>query len=163
MNAEHSKQIEELYFELYDKLMAYACSSMENISLAEEAVQETFRIACQKPESVCNSANPQGWIFVTLKNTIRNIRSNRASAKFLLEQYLLTHASEIVFSDNKLSIDVMYENVAELDEFQLLKEMALEGKSHQEMAEKRGITVSACKKRMQRAKELLQKKLKGSL
>ena len=163
MNAEHSRQIEELYFELYDKLMAYAHSCVENDALAEEAVQETFRIACQKPESVCNSVNPQGWIFVTLKNAIRNIRSNRTTAKLLLEKYLLTNASEIVFSDNKLSVDIIYENVAELDEFQLLKEMAIEGKSHQEMAEKRGITVNACKKRVQRAKELLQKKLKDSL
>ena len=163
MNAEQSRQIEELYLELYHKLMAYACSSIDNISLAEEAVQETFRIACQKPESVCNSDNPQGWIFLTLKNTIRNTRSNQASAKHLLEQYLLTYANEIIFTEHKLSVDVMYENVAELEEFQLLKEMAIDGKSHQEMAEKRGISVNACKKRMQRAKELLQKKLKENL
>ena len=160
MNAGQSKQIEELYFEMYDKLMAYACSNMDNESLAEEAVQETFRIACQKPESVCRSENPQGWLVVTLKNTIRNIRSGRATAKRILEHYLLTYASEIVFTDEKLSVDVMYENIADLDEFQLLKEMAIEGRSHQEMAERRGITVSACKKRVQRAKELLQKKIK---
>jgi DNA-directed RNA polymerase specialized sigma24 family protein len=37
--------------------------------------------------------------------------------------------------------------------------MAVDGKSHLQMAEARGITVAACKKRMERAKKLLQKKL----
>ena len=40
-----------------------------------------------------------------------------------------------------------------------IKEMAIDGRSHLEMATARGITVAACKKRVQRAKETLQKKL----
>ena len=163
MNAVHSKQIEDLYREMFDKLKAYARSVLENDALAEEAVQETFRIACQKPEDVCSCPNPQGWIFITLKHTIRNIQSNRATAKRILEMYLLVEAGETAFSDDKLRIEIAYENVADTEEFQLLKEMAIEGKSHEEMAAARGITVSACKKRVQRAKEKLQKKLKSCL
>lgn len=163
MNADHSKQIEALYFELFDKLMAYARSILDNDALAEEAVQETFRIACQKPESICNSPNPKGWIFITLKNTIHNLRRSRITARHVLEQYLIAQAAEMTFSDNKLSIEVTYENIADTDEFILLKELAIDGKSHEEMAAARGITVSACKKRVQRAKEKLQKKLKNCL
>lgn len=163
MNAVHSKQIEDLYREMFDKLKAYARSVLENDALAEEAVQETFRIACQKPEDVCSCPNPQGWIFITLKHTIHNIQSNRATAKRILEMYLLVEAGETAFSDDKLRIEIAYENVADTEEFQLLKEMAIEGKSHEEMAAARGITVSACKKRVQRAKEKLQKKLKSCL
>lgn len=163
MNVDHSRQIEDLYLEMFDKLKAYARSILESDALAEEAVQETFRIACQKPESVCSCPNPQGWIFITLKNTIRNIQSNRATAKRILEMYLLVEAGETVFSNDKLSIEVTYENVADTEEFQLLKELAIEGKSHEEMAVARGITVSACKKRVQRAKEKLQQKLKNCL
>ena len=163
MNAVHSKQIEDLYREMFDKLKAYARSVLENDALAEEAVQETFRIACQKPEDVCSCPSPQGWIFITLKNTIRNIQSNRATAKRILEMYLLVEAGETAFSDDKLRIEIAYENVADTEEFQLLKEMAIEGKSHEEMAAARGITVSAGKKRVQRAKEKLQKKLKSCL
>ena len=159
----HSEQIEALYFELFDRLMAYASSVLCSPSLAEEAVQETFRIACQKPQDVCDSPNPQGWIFNTLKFTICNIRNNQASAKHLLERYLLTQLNEITISEDRISIDVLYENVADSEEFQLLKELAVEQLSHEEMADKRGISVSACKKRVQRAKEKLQKKLKKSL
>ena len=163
MNVTHSKMIEELYLEMFDKLKAYARSVLESDALAEEAVQETFRIACQKPESVYNCPNPQGWIFIALKNTIRNIQSNRATAKRILEMYLLVEAGQTAFSDDRLSVEVTYENVADTEEFQLLKELAIEGKSHEEMAKARGITVSACKKRVQRAKEKLQQKLKSCL
>lgn len=163
MNAAHSKMIEALYLEMYDKLMAYARSLVESEALAEEAVQETFRIACQKPESVYNSPNPQGWIFITLKNTIRNIQSYRANAKRLLEIYLVACAGEAAYENDRISIEITYEDIADTDEFNLLKEMAIEGRSHEEMAKSRGITINACKKRVQRAKEKLQQKLKNCL
>lgn len=160
MNTEQSTQIEGLYFEMYDKLMAYARSSLDDEALAEEAVQETFRIACQKPEKLCESENPQGWLVITLKNTIRNIKSSRATAKRIVETYLLTQLKEISFTEDRIHLDVLYENVADMEEFRLLKEMAIDGRSHLEMARSRGITVAACKKRVQRAKEALRRKIK---
>lgn len=163
MEQEQRAKIQSLYFEMFDRLMAYARSCLENEALAEEAVQEAFQIACQKPDSVCSSPNPRGWIVNTLRNTVRNIQSRRASAKHVLERYVVSQARDLTFSNDKLSLELLYENVAELEEFKLLAEMAVEGKSHAEMAAQRGITVSACKKRVQRAKETLQKKLKKDL
>ncbi len=163
MIAEHSSQIEALYLELYDKLIVYAESALGSRPLAEEAVQETFRIACQKPDSVYSSPNPQGWIFNALKFTIKNMRSNQATAKHLLERYMLAQAEELTAAPDHISLDVMYENVADSEEFKILKELAIERRSHQEMAAKRGITVNACKKRVQRAKERLHRKLKNCL
>lgn len=159
MNAEQKQRIEALYLEMFDKLMAYARCSLDSEALAEEAVQETFRIACQKPEALCSSNNPQGWLVMTLKNTIRNMRSSRATAKRIVERYLTTQIKEISFTEDKIQLNVLYENVADTEEFKLLSEMAIEGKSHEEMAKARGITVSACKKRVQRAKEKLQRKI----
>lgn len=159
MTEEQRKLISELYQEMFDKLIVYARSSLENDALAEEAVQETFRIACQRPEKLCGSSNPQGWLVLTLKNTIRNMKSNRATAKRIIEKYLVSQIKDISFSEHKISLEVMYENLADTEEFKLIKEMAVDGKSHLEMAQARGITVSACKKRVQRAKETLQKKI----
>lgn len=163
MFADNNSQIEALYMELYDKLIVYAESALGSLPLAEEAVQETFKIACQKPQSVCASPNPQGWIFNTLKFTIKNMRSNQASARHLLERYMFVQAEELTAAPDHVSVDVMYQNVANTEDFQILKELAIEKKSHEEMAAKRGITVNACKKRVQRAKEKLQKKLKNCL
>ncbi|MBQ9167325.1 MAG: sigma-70 family RNA polymerase sigma factor [Oscillospiraceae bacterium] len=159
MDAEQSKRIEELYQEMFEKLRSYAFSSLDNEALAEEAVQETFRIACQKPEKLCDSPNSQGWLVQTLKYTIRNIQSNRATAKRIIEKYLMTQIKEFSFSEDRLDFTVLYENVADTEEFKLLSEMAIEGRSHLEMADSRGISVSACKKRVQRAKETLQRKI----
>lgn len=160
MNREQRKIIEELYREMYDKLMVYACVSLDSESLAEEAVQETFQTACQKPESICDSMNPQGWLVNTLKNTIRNMKRSRTNAKRILETYMMTQLREYSIIEDRVNLNVLYENVADLEEFKLLSEMAIEGRSHEEMARSRNISISACKKRVQRAKETLQRKIK---
>lgn len=159
MTAEQSNRIEQLYFEMYELLLAYARSSLENDSLAEESVQETFRIACLKPDDLLESPNPKGWLIITLKNTIRNTKRSRATASKLLVAYMAEGNYDIAYSEDKISLEVMLENVAQLDEFKLIKEMAVEGKTHLEMANARGISVDACKKRVQRAKEFLRRKI----
>lgn len=161
MNAEQKRIIGELYLEMFDKLMVYASVNLDSESLAEEAVQETFRIACQKPESICSSPNPQGWLVNALKNTIRNMQSSRATAKRIVETYMMTQLREFSVAEDRIHPNVLYENVADSEEFKLLSEMAIEGRSHEEMARSRNITISACKKRVQRAKEILQKKIKN--
>ena len=159
MNAEQNRKIEQLYQEMFEKMKVYACCSLDNEALAEEAVQETFRIACQKPEQLCGSVNPRGWLVQTLKYTIRNIQSNRETAKRIMEKYLMTQIDAFAFSEDRIDLHILYENVADTEELKLLAEMAIEGRSHLEMANSRGISVSACKKRVQRAKETLRKKI----
>ena len=76
---------------------------------------------------------------------------------------MFVQAEELTAAPDHVSVDVMYQNVANTEDFQILKELAIEKRSHEEMAAKRGISVNACKKRVQRAKEKLQKKLKHCL
>lgn len=160
MNAEQAKQIEILYLEMYEKLMVYARSALKNEALAEEAVQDTFWIACQNPEKLCRSPNPQGWLVLALKNTIRNMKSSQATAQRITEQYLVPQYMETASSEDALGVKILYGNVADTEEFKLLSEMAIEGRSHQEMASKRGISINTCKKRVQRAKETLRRKIR---
>ena len=87
------------------------------------------------------------------------MKRSRESARLLLSEYLAAQIEKAVFSEDKIGLEVLYGNVSDMEEFQLLKEMAVDGKSHLEMAQARGISVSACKKRVQRAKEVLEKKL----
>ena len=160
MDIEQRKLIEQLFLEMYDKLVTYARCSLPDASLAEEAVQETFQIACLKPDKLCESLNPRGWLVNTLKYTILNMKRSRESARQLLSNYLITQNECIAFSEDKLSLQLMYEDISHTEEFRLIKEMAIDRRSHLEMANSRGITVNACKKRVQRAKETLQKKIK---
>lgn len=159
MTSDQHKRIEVFYLEMYEQLFIYAQNALKNESLAEEAIQETFRIVCTKPEDLLSSPNPKGWIINTLKYTMQNMRRNRDRTNVLLAQYLAAHSNSDAFSEDRISLEVTYENVAHSEEFQLIKEMAIEGKSHLEMAQARGISVDACKKRVQRAKEFLRRKI----
>lgn len=158
MTSDQRRRIEEFYLEMYDRLFIYARSALDNESLAEEAIQETFRIVCMKPEDLLSSPNPKGWIVNTLKYTIQNMKRSRDKANVLLTQYLAANSS-VAFSEDRISLEVTYENVARSEEFSLIKEMAVDGRSHLEMAQSRGISVAACKKRVQRAKEFLRRKI----
>lgn len=158
MTSDQHKRIEVFYLEMYDQLFLYAQNALKNESLAEEAIQETFRIVCTKPEDFLSSSNLKGWIINTLKYTMQNMRRNRDRTNALLNQYLATYTSD-AFSEDRIPLEVTYENVAHSEEFRLIKEMAVEGKSHLEMAQSRGISVDACKKRVQRAKEFLRRKI----
>lgn len=159
MNAEQSRRITELYIEMYDKLMMVARKNEDNEALAEEAVQETFSIACQKIDECLRHPNPQGWLVTTLKNVILNSKRKRASAKRSIEQFLMAQFKEASVSENRLDLNILYGKTADTEEFKLILELAVDGRSHKEMAESRGISVSACKKRVQRAKEILQRKI----
>lgn len=158
MTSDQHKRIEAFYLQMYDQLFLYAQNALKNESLAEEAIQETFRIVCTKPEDLLSSPNPKGWIINTLKYTMQNMRRNRDRTNALLNQYLATYTSD-AFSEDRIPLEVTYENVAHSEEFRLIKEMVVEGKSHLEMAQSRGISVDACKKRVQRAKEFLRRKI----
>lgn len=160
MNAEQSRQITELYLEMYDGMMRVARKNEESEALAEEAVQEAFCIACQKLDDCLGSPNPRGWLMSTLVNVILNARKKRANGRRLIEKYLATKYREAAVSENRLDLNILYGKTAESDAFQLLVEMAVEGRSHAEMAASRGISVDACKKRVQRAREELKKYLK---
>ena len=163
MTEKQYMQIDKLYLEMKEKLMFFALKNEESESLAEEAVQETFRIACQEADRCCSSPNPQGWLVNTLYNVICNAKRKRANAKKLIEEYLALQVRESYVSEDRLNVEVLYHNVAGLEEFKLLSEMAIEGLSHKEMARKRNISVSACKKRVQRAREILQIRMKNDV
>lgn len=160
MNDLQRRIIESLYLEMHDQLLSYAIANLSSLSLAEEAVQETFRIACQKPSALIESPNPHGWLVIVLKNTINNTKRRQEYAKQLLTKYLATQTTDSTFSVDSLNLEIIYENIADLEEFKLIKEIAVEGKSYLEAANARGISLQACKKRIQRAKETLRRKIK---
>ena len=158
MDSSANARLEILYRQCYPSLYRYALWALRDHHQAEEAVQETFRIACTKASALCASENPKGWLVNTLKNVIQNTRRSQSYAERLVMLYMAQH-QESAASEDGVGLDLMYGKVAQLEEFQLLKEMAVDGLSHLEMAQKRGISVDACKKRVQRAKKFLQKKI----
>jgi len=168
LNAQQNEFISKLYSEQADKLYKFAVGFLEPSS-AEEAVQNPFRDACLKIDDIMASENPVGWLTKALKFSISKIkREKRQFVRFML---LVPPHSD---SDNNIEIgieevidpnppdedvDSLYPELAVLEEFQLIKEYAVEDKSIKEMADKRGISISACKQKLYRCRLKLRKKL----
>lgn len=159
LTREQSKYIAQIYMDMYDQLYAYAYGILSNRCLSEESVQETFRIACSKPNDLRDSANPRGWLMKVLKYVIRNAQRKRA----MLEKYIATAESvdfdRIVSPDCGSNVDLMYSDLVSPAEFCLLKRVAIDRYTMLEAAEELGITVEACKKRVQRAQKKLRRKI----
>ena len=131
--------VEQMYKEMYPALYVYALRILEDAALAEEAIQEAFCIACAKREQVLASANPQGWIMCT--------------------QALEERAGPPAGTEELASVDVLFGDVSDSEDFRLLKRIALDRCTVLEVAEDLGISVESCKKRVQRARKRLQGKM----
>lgn len=151
--------ISELYLRLYDFLLDYAEASLKNRAQAEEAVQETFQIACQKREELCAVKHPEGWILNQMKTVLLNTLRDREADSELLQRYVSLHLQDMSIREDSVRVEILYGDLAEREELKLIKELALDGYSYLEMAQKRGISVATCRKRVQRAREALRKKL----
>ncbi len=160
MRKQYIHEIAEKYTEMYNMLLTYAVCKLKNEDLAEEAVQETFRIACQKADAFYDSKNRSGWLVNTLKNVISNTQRKQCRAQTYAADCMASPEDFLQTTDN-IDLDVLYRDIALSDEYILIKEFVLEQKSIRELAEERNISVAACKKRVQRAKQALRKYLKS--
>ncbi len=150
--------VEKLYKEMYPALHAYALRVMEDSALAEEAIQDAFCIACYRRDQFLSSPNPQGWIMLTLKHVMQNTLRAQAKLRVLLA---LDAGAELPAGGPELiSVDLLFNDVSDSEDFRLLKRIALDRCTMLELAEDLGVSVEACKKRVQRARKRLQKKLK---
>lgn len=152
--------IDQMFLEMYHNLFEYADAQLSDEFLAEEAVQETFRIACQKPDDLCSSPNPKGWLKNVLKNVISNTRRHQNAVLRIQSDYYHSLLDNILWDEEPVSVETLYGDIVNLDEFQLVKAMALEGKTYSDLSEEWGISIPTCRKRMQRARKHLQKWIK---
>ena len=159
MSPEEKELIDRLYFEMYDSLVGYANSYLNDQHRAEELTQEVFVSAVQKPEALMSCPNPKGWLYKAMWNMIQN--SNRVTTRQmkLIADYLSVNGAVITVSIDQPDLKLKYGKLAETAEFKLIYDMAVLGKTHEEMAVERNISINTCKKRVERAKKVLQRKL----
>ena len=90
MKDEQLQKIKVLYQELYQNLLQIAFFYLQNRSLAEEAVQEAFRIAVEKIDDLLSSPNPSGWLALTTRNSAKNLlRQEQAYQRLLMKSIML--------------------------------------------------------------------------
>lgn len=156
LNDEQLAFIDALYHEMSGRLRIYADSALDDDYLAEEAVQEAFRIACTKPQQVMSSDNPGGWMLNALKNVIRNMKRTMDNhSRFVAEMISMEKPD----GQTDSYVDTEYADLISQEDFELLKHIVLKQYSLLEAATELGISVEACKKRVQRAKTKMREKL----
>ena len=157
MDQHMDDQISALYTEMFDFMYSYALAALGSPGLAEEAVQETFMIACQKPEKLLNSPNPKGWLVLTLKNVVHN----QLRAKARLSYYIMKYAENraLVFDNVDAACDdytaIEYSDIISSKDFAMLRMYVFDKCSMLEISQKFGISVEATNKRIQRARSKL--------
>lgn len=143
---------------MYPTLYAYALRILKDHALAEEAIQDTFCIACAKREQALSNPKPRGWLMLTLKHVMQNMLRAQRKVQRLL--FLTAGEEQPAEAPELLDVDVLFGDVSDSEDFRLLKRIALDQCTIVELAQDLGISVEACKKRVQRARKRLQKKLK---
>ena len=154
--------VEQLYKELYPALHIYALRVLGESALAEEAIQDAFCIACAKREQFLASSDPRRWIMCTLKHVCQNMLRTQARLKKLLlsldpGRCLAAGTTDLV------SVDVLFGDLSDSEDFRLLKRIALDRCTMLEVAEELGISVESCKKRVQGARKRLQEKIEACI
>ena len=149
-------------------LFAYAVTLLGNAATAEEAVQESFRIACMKPEALIRSDNPVGWMVNTMKHAVRNIK--RTQLRRRIGATLSLDDDEVFLAQPGRPdeyADVEFSDLMTDEEYRMLKWHVLLDVSIKDIAETMDISEEACKKRIQRTKKRVQKilseKIKNSV
>lgn len=163
LTEDQNKLIEQLFREMYHLLLIYARNALDgDLSFAEEAVQDTFRIACAKIGDLETSPNPKGWLLNVLKNVIRNMRRRYVQITKLAMEAMMNEAV-VAPEGTEDVVDLMYSDVIPREDFLLLKRIALERQTMLEISQELGISVEACKKRVQRARRRMKMELEKIL
>ena len=160
MTVEQNQFLTERYHEKRKFLLEFAESSLHNYALSEEAVQQTFEIACRKIDDFCSSPNPDGWLTKTLSLVIRNMEKRQRSERRVIAITDEYRPDLVAAPEVPLPLRVTYGSLVDTPQFRLVYEAEVLGRTYKEIAKDLGITESTCKKRAERARDYLRRKLK---
>ena len=155
MTTAQREHIRQLYQTEYRKLFAIAYARLHDAGRANDAVQQTFTVACQRPEALLDGPRPDKWLLSALLHVVHEIIRDAAKRNGPSPEQLAEQGAP----PEELPLEVLYGDLAETEAFQLMKAVGVEGKSYEELARELGISVNACRIRVMRAKRFLQEAL----
>ena len=160
MTAEQDQFFTKIYKERRKPLLMYAESALGNHSMAEDAVQLAFEIGWRKIEDFQNCPKPEGWIFKSLEFVISNMKSRLRTERRVIAIVDEYRTDLVAAPADPLPLRVHFGDLVDTPQFQIIYEMEFNGRTLAEIAKDLGISENACKKRAERARKDLQKKLR---
>ena len=160
MTTEQDQFFTKIYKERRKPLLVYAESALGNHAMAEDAVQQAFEIGWRKIEDFQNSPKPEGWIFRSLEFVISNMKSRLRTERRVIA-IMDDYCPDLVAAPaDPLPLRVHFGELLDTPQFRIVYEMEIQGRTLAEIAKDLGISETACKKRAERARKDLQKKLR---
>ena len=160
MTAEQDQFFTKIYKERRKPLLEYAESVLHNHAIAEEVVQQAFEIGCRKIEDFQNSPKPEGWIFRSLEFVISNMKSRLRTERRVIAIMDDYRPDLVAAPADSLPLRVHFGELLDTPQFRIVYEMEIQGRTLAEIAKDLGISETACKKRAERARKDLQKKMR---
>ena len=160
MTAEQDRFFTAIYLDRRKSLLEYAESNLHNHALAEEAVQQAFEIAWRKIDDFQSSPNPKGWIFNAVRFVVCNVLSRLRTERRVIAIVDEYRPDLVAAPADPLPLRVHFGDLVDTPQFQIIYEMEFYGRTLAEIAKDLGISENACKKRAERARKDLQKKLR---
>lgn len=160
MNRDEERLIERLYRSMLPTLLAYGRGARYDPSLVQDAVQETFRVVCEHIDVIAEHESPEGWVMTAFKYILRRAGQNRERDAAIVERLTRSQGGEGGRTDDS-DPDTLYGDLVNNEDYKLIRRLAERGCTTSELAKELGISVSACEKRIQRARKRLQKYFKN--
>lgn len=173
MDRQQEQFFDALYDQWFSKLCAYANVRINDLSIAEEVVQDTFFIALLKIEVLMKTENPERWLKKTVQNKIMHYfrdKSRKLDRIIPLEDIDQKSAAVIDAEIEKIEsseeerlqrIQEILKTTLKEEEKALLQKIAFEEKTYETAAEELGISLWTCQKRMQRLRGKLRKTIES--
>lgn len=160
MAPEQDQFFTKIYQERRKPLQIYAENALGNHAMAEDAVQQAFEIGWRKIEDFQNSPKPEGWIFRSLEFVIRNMKSRLRTERRVIAITDEYRPDLVAAPADHLPLRMHFGDLLDTPQFRIVYEMEIQGRTLAEIAKELGISEAACKKRAERARKDLQKKLR---
>lgn len=164
MRKEETEQIEQLYREYRNKIVVHIFRFTGDWDSANEGAQEVFRIACEKREILLAAKNPIGWLTQIAKNVGLNAlkKKQQRETHFLSLEDISEEHQPFVIDQELTSIieDDTLNGYFSKEEQELFRQIYIEGLPYDTVAETHGLSVAACRKRIERLRHRVKRAIK---
>ncbi|MBR5094685.1 MAG: sigma-70 family RNA polymerase sigma factor [Oscillospiraceae bacterium] len=147
--------LEDLYREMYPKIVAFARVRLRDEQLAQEVTQDVFVLAQEKLEELRRSPKPQGWLIRAAGYAVQHAQRDR---QYIQQRTVPLEESSLSAPPPETEDDDLCRRMSP-EEWRLLRAVYCDGYSIKEAARLCGLSLEACRKRLYRCKQRLRREL----
>lgn len=157
------KAQEQLYRDYAPKLFSVCLKYSRNYAEAQDNLQDGFLLIFEKIHLYSFKGSFEGWMKRVMINHILQLYRKETFLSLVNEE--ITEAVEIEIEEETVSLDYLMKIIQELpDRYRLVFNLfAIDGYSHQEIAEMLNINIGTSKSNLSRARLILKEKIEHNL